>query len=225
MKKLFVVIPAYNEEKSISYVIKDLKKSNYNNIIVVDDGSKDKTFDIAEREKVKVLKHIINLGQGAALKTAIDYAIDKGAEIIVTFDADGQHRVQDIGKMIKPVMKREFDIVLGSRFLKKNRNTPFIRKVFLKGGAIIIFLMYGIRLTDSHNGLRAMSRKAAQKIEITSNGMEHASEILEQIKKKRLKYKEVPVNIRYTDYSIKRGQSTLNSFKILFKMIIKWLTR
>jgi len=109
--------------------------------------------------------------------------------------------------------------------LKKNKDTPFVRKMFLKGGAFVIFLMYGIRLTDSHNGFRAMSRKAAQKIQITSDGMEHASEILEQVKKKRLKYMEVPVRIIYTDYSIKGGQSTFNSFRILFKMLLKWLMR
>jgi len=225
MKKLFVVIPAYNEEHSIGSVIKELKQNNYNNIVVVDDGSKDKTFQKAKNEKVEVLRHIMNRGQGAALKTAIDYALEKGADIIVTFDADGQHSVKDIKRIVEPVKNKKVDITLGSRFLKKNKDTPFIRKIFLKGGALVIFLMYGIKLTDSHNGFRAMSKKAAQKIEITSDGMEHASEILEQVKKKRLKYKEVPVRIIYTDYSIKGGQSTFNSFKILFKMLVRWLTR
>jgi glycosyltransferase involved in cell wall biosynthesis len=225
MQKVFIVIPAYNEQKTISKVIKDLKKEGYKNIVVVDDGSKDNTYEEAKKQNVEVLRHIINRGQGAALKTAIDYALDLGADSIITFDADGQHSVKDIEKMIRPLKKNKVDITLGSRFLKKDSNTPFVRKLFLKGGAIVIFLMYGIKLTDSHNGLRALSRKAAEKIEITSDGMEHASEILEQVKKKRLKYKEVPVTITYTDYSLKTGQSTFNSFRILFKMIIRWLTR
>ena len=222
--KTFIVIPAYNEEKSIGNVIKELKQNNYKNIVVVDDGSEDKTYEAAKKEGITVLKHILNRGQGAALKTAIDDALSNGADIIVTYDADGQHSVKDIKNMINPIKNKKVDITLGSRFLKKNK-TPFIRKLFLKGGAFVIFLMYGINLSDSHNGFRAMSRKAAEKIEIKSDGMEHASEILEEVKKKRLKYKEIPVTIEYTDYSTKRGQSTLNSFKILFKMIFKWLAK
>ncbi len=222
---LYIVIPAYNEEKSVGKVIKELRENNYKNIIVIDDGSKDKTYNAAKRAKAEVLRHVINRGQGAALKTGIDYALKKKADIIVTFDADGQHSVKDIKKLVEPVKNNKVDVALGSRFLKKNKNTPFIRKLFLKGGALVIFLMYGIKLTDSHNGFRALSRKAAEKIDIKSDGMEHASEILEQIKKKRLKYKEVPVTIKYTNYSLKRGQSTFNSFKILFKMIFRWFTK
>ncbi len=222
--KTFIIIPAYNEEKSIANVVKELKQNNYKNIIVIDDGSEDNTFKEAKKGNITVLKHILNRGQGAALKTGIDYALSNGADIIVTYDADGQHSPDDIKDIIKPIKNKKADITLGSRFLKKNK-IPFIRKLFLKGGAFIIFLMYGIKLTDSHNGFRAMSRKAAEKIEIKSDSMEHASEILEEIKKKRLKYKEIPVTIRYTDYSIKGGQKTLNSFKILFKMIFRWLSK
>ena len=223
--KTFIVIPAYNEEKRIGNVLKELKQNKYKNIVVVDDGSDDNTFKEASKYKVIVLRHVVNRGQGAALKTAIDYALKKGAELIVTFDADGQHSVGDIKNIVKPVESKRYDVAVGSRFLKKNKNTPFIRRIFLKGGALIIFLMYGIKLSDSHNGFRAMSRKAAKLIEIKSDGMEHASEILEQIKKKDLKYKEVSVIIKYTEYSKKKGQSTFNSFKILFKMIMRWFIK
>ena len=223
--KTFIVIPAYNEEKRIGNVLKELKQNKYKNIVVVDDGSDDNTFKEASKYKVIVLRHVVNRGQGAALKTAIDYALKKGAELIVTFDADGQHSVGDIKNIVKPVESKRYDVAVGSRFLKKNKNTPFIRRIFLKGGALIIFLMYGIKLSDSHNGFRAMSRKAARLIEIKSDGMEHASEILEQIKKKDLKYKEVSVIIKYTEYSKKKGQSTFNSFKILFKMIMRWFIK
>jgi glycosyltransferase involved in cell wall biosynthesis len=222
--KIFVVIPAYNEEKTIGYVIRDLKSHGYRNILVVDDGSKDNTAEIVRGNGALLLQHIINRGQGAALKTGIDYALREKADIIITFDADGQHQASDLKELIKPVANKEVDIALGSRFLKKNKNVPLIRRLFLKGGALIFYMMYRIKLTDSHNGLRALSRKAAEKIEITSNGMEHASEIIDEIKKKKLNFKEIPVNIRYTQYSKKHGQSSLNAFKIFFKMIIKKLT-
>jgi len=222
-------MPAYNEERIIKKVIDELKTKGYKNIVVVDDGSRDRTYGEACRTDVHVLRHIINRGQGASLKTGIDYALKEGAKIIVTFDADGQHSVEDIGKLVEPILKNKVDISLGSRFLdidkNKKSNVPLFRKVFLKGGAFLIFLMYGIRLTDSHNGLRAMTRKAAEKIEINSNRMEHASEILEQIKLKKLRYKEIPVKIEYTDYSKKHGQSTFNAFRIFVKMIFNKLTR
>ena len=219
--KTFVVIPAYNEEKKIVSVIQKLKKEGYRDVVVVDDGSGDRTSDLAKKEKVIVLRHVINCGQGAALKTGIDYALSQEAEVIVTFDADDQHQSKDIKKLIQPITNRKADVVLGSRFLNKSSNVPWIRKLFLKGGVFCFWFLYGAQVSDSHNGLRALSRKAAQKIEITSNGMEHASEIIEEICKKNLRYVEVPVTIRYTDYSRKHGQSSLNGFRIIFKMLIK----
>ena len=225
MKNVFIVIAAYNEEKSIRNVIQELKKANYNNIVVVDDGSRDSTFKILEEENVNALRHPINRGQGAALKTGIDYAREQGADIIVTFDADGQHRVEDLPAMLKPVQDGSVDVSLGSRFLKNESNVPLFRKVFLKGGALSIWALYGIRLTDSHNGFRAMNMRAAESIEMVADKMEHASEILEQIKKKELRYVEVPVIIKYTDYSLKHGQSTLNGFRILSKMIFRKLVK
>jgi len=220
-KKIFVVMPAYNEEKKISSALRNLKNNGFDKIVVVDDGSEDKTYSLAQEEKVMALRHIINCGQGAALRTGIDYALDQGAEIIVTFDADGQHQVEDIGPLVKPILRQRADVVLGSRFLSKKSNVPWLRKMFLKGGVFSFWLLYGARVTDAHNGLRAFSRKAARKIQIQSSGMEHASEIVEEICKKRLKYQEVSVTIKYTDYSKKHGQSTLNGLNILFKMLIK----
>ncbi|MFC2134815.1 glycosyltransferase family 2 protein [Bacteroidota bacterium] len=222
-EKVFVVIAAYNEEKKITSVIKGLKKYGYKNIVVVDDGSGDKTFSTASKENIHVLKHSINRGQGAALKTGIDYAILNRAEFIVTFDADGQHHAEDIEKMLKVVQSGKFDVALGSRFLKKDSNTPILRKFVLKIGVLVVWIMYGIKLTDSHNGFRVFSRKAAQKISITSDRMEHASQIVEEIKKKNISYKEVPVTITYTDYSKTKGQSSFNSVKIGLRMIFRKL--
>ncbi|MBW2973135.1 glycosyltransferase family 2 protein [Candidatus Woesearchaeota archaeon] len=222
MNNTQIVIAAYNEEKAIPYVINDLYNHGYHNIIVVDDCSRDKTAEVAEKTGATVLRHIINLGQGAALKTGIDYAVSKGAEIIVTFDADGQHMAKDIPKLVHAI-ERGYDAALGSRFLGKAENIGIIRKIFLKGGAVIFRLFYNVKVTDSHNGLRALSRRAAKKINMTCNRMEHASEIIEELGKKKIRYREVPVTIRYTDYSMKKGQSTWNGFRILFKMVIKFL--
>lgn len=223
--KIYIVIPAYNEENTISGVIKDLKKHNYHNIIVVDDGSTDNTLKIARQAGTLVVRHPINLGQGAALRTGMDLALDLGVDLIVTFDADGQHMARDINKLIKPVISKEVDIALGSRFIDNSSNTPWLKKVLLKIGVILVFLMYGIMLSDTHNGLKAISRQAAQKISIESRGMEHASEIIGKIKVNRIKFKEIPVTIRYSEYSIKKGQRISNSLNIFIKMLAKWFMK
>jgi glycosyltransferase involved in cell wall biosynthesis len=221
---LFIVIAAYNEEKSIGSVLDSLHKEGYHNLVVVDDGSSDKTHDVALRHKARVLRHPFNRGQGAALKTGIDYSLQEGADVIVTFDADGQHNPKDIKAMVAPVLKKEADLTLGSRYLKQSKtNVPLVRRLYHKIGALTIWLMYGVRLTDAHNGLRALSRKAAEAIEIKCDRMEHASEIIDQIKKKHLRFREIPVEIRYTEYSLRHGQSSTNAFNIFFRMIFKKL--
>lgn len=223
--KNWIVIAAYNEEKNISQVVKGLQKAGYSNIVVVDDGSKDNTFAVAERAGATVLQHSINRGQGASLKTGIDYTLLQGADIIVTFDADGQHRVEDLPAMIKPVADGKVDITVGSRFLKKTK-VPLLRKILLKGSILTIWLFYRIKMSDAHNGFRAMSRKAAEKIDITCDRMAHASEIIEEIHKKKLKYKEIPVTIRYTEETMKKGHgSYFGAVKILARMIFKKFVR
>jgi len=223
--KTWIVIAAFNEGKSVGTVVNNLHSAGYKNIVVVNDGSQDNTDLVASAAGADVVSHIINRGQGAALKTGMDYALEQGADIIVHFDADGQHKVGEIKQIIEPIQQAAYDIALGSRFLEDKSNTPFIRKLFLKGGAIIHFLLYRIKLTDSHNGFRAMSRKAAQKLDIKSDGMEHASEIIDLVSKNKLKYIEVPVTITYTDYSKARGQSTWNAFNILAKNFLRKLMR
>lgn len=222
-KKIFIVIAAYNEEKSIVKVIKNLKSHGYKNIVIVDDGSSDQTYNLIDKQGVFALKHPINRGQGASLKTGIDFALLKGADIIVTFDADGQHHAEDIKKLVDPVLKGKCDAALGSRFLRKDSNTPPIRKILIKVGILVVWFLYGMKLTDSHNGFRALSRFAAQKIDITSDRMEHASQIVEEINKNKIKYKEIPVTITYTDYSKQKGQSNFNSVKIGLRMLFRKL--
>jgi len=223
--KIFVVIAAYNEEKRIKKVIKELKKKKYNNIIVVDDGSSDKTFNIAKKEQVHTLKHIINRGQGAALKTGIDYALMQKADIIVTFDADGQFLVKEIKDVLKPIIKKQADISLGSRFLGNTVNIPFLKKIVLKLGIFVVFFLYGVKITDSQSGFRAMSKKAASKINITANRMEHAGEFFQEISRNKLKYKEVPITVIYDRYSLKKGQDWDHSIGLGIKMVFKRLVR
>lgn len=217
--KVWVVIAAYNEEKRVASVIDSLQKNEYKNIVVVDDGSRDATADSAERAGAVVLRHIINRGQGASLKTGIDFAVKNNAHIIVTFDADGQHQAEEIETLTTPIFAGECDACLGSRFLKKKSNVPWHRKAVLQAGALIIWVFYGIRLTDTHNGFRALSREAVQKLDLRADRMEHASEIVEQIAKQRIKYKEIPVTIIYSEYSLQKGQRSTAALTILWNMI------
>jgi glycosyltransferase involved in cell wall biosynthesis len=224
-KDIYIVIAAYNEEKAIGNVLDDLKKSGYRNIVVVDDGSADRTADVSHAHGAHVLKHVINRGQGAGLKTGIDYALLQGAKIIVTFDADGQFLTSDIKKMVEPVAKGMVEMTLGSRFLGQAKNIPFLKKIALKLGTLFLRIMYGISVTDSQNGFRAMSRHAAQKIEITADRMEHASEILGEIAKKKIKFSEVPVTVIYSNYAMQKGQSWTRMFNIGAKVLLRKLMR
>jgi len=223
-KRIFFIIPALNEGKSIGRVVGELKRAGYNDVVVIDDGSQDNTCAEARKQGVVVLRHIINRGQGAALRTGMEYALAHGAEFIVHFDSDGQHRVEDLPTMLEPVINGEVDVAIGSRFIK-HTEVPLDRRILLKGSVIVQWIFYGIKLSDAHNGFRVLSRKAAEQIRIDSDRMEHASEILEEIVKKRIRYKEVPVTIRYTGYSMQKGHGSFKgALKIFLKMIIRRIT-
>ncbi|NCF75408.1 MAG: glycosyltransferase [Xanthomonadaceae bacterium] len=216
---IFVIIPVFNEEKNIKAVIKDVKNEvPDSNIVVVDDCSNDNTIRVAKNQGIIVLKHIINRGQGAALQTGNKYAIQKKADIIVHFDGDGQHIAKDIKNIIQPIIDGEADIVLGSRFLSIKDRVPMTKKFFiLKPALFFNFIFTGLRLSDAHNGLRAMSKKATLKIEITQDKMAHNTEIISKIKKNKLKYKEIPVNIVYNEY----GQNFFDGLKIIKDLFAK----
>ncbi len=215
-QNIFIIIPAFNEEKHIAQVIENLLEYNYK-IIVIDDCSTDNTFEIAKRFPITVLRHIINRGQGAALQTGTDFAIKNNAEIIVHFDADGQYLVNEIQQTLIPLLNNEVDIILGSRFLQKNKNMPFAkRKIIHPVSRIINKLITGIKLTDAHCGYRVLSNKAAQKIKILQDGMSHNTEITSQIKKNNLKFKEVPVTVIYNEF----GQGIGAGFKILKELFL-----
>ncbi len=225
--KLFVIIPAHNEEESIGEVVQNLKRHGYHNIIVVNDGSKDNTEKIARSKGAIVLNHIINRGQGASLVTGNEYALRNGADIIVHFDADGQMQPEDIPAMIAPIIKKEADVTIGSRFLDKKSDVPPFKIVTLYIGRLFLRLLYGVKLKDPQCGFRALSRKAVQNIEIRQDKMEHASEILIEIFKKSLKYKEIPVTIKYTEYAKMHTHHgklhILSGVKIAFRTIVKRL--
>ncbi|MDD5015272.1 MAG: glycosyltransferase family 2 protein [Atribacterota bacterium] len=222
--KAMVVIPAYNEEKTIQGVIKGVK--NYiKDIIVVDDGSTDHTSKLAQGEGVIVYRHIINRGLGGALATGIQGALLEGADIILTFDADGQHRAEDIPRIMKPIVEEAADIVIGSRLLDSHKNMPPSRRIANRIGNTITYALFGIKTTDSQSGLRCFNRKAAQSIDIKTNSMEVSSEIIKEIKAHNLKLAEVPIEVIYTDYSLSKGQSFFTGLKTVLKLIILKLFR
>lgn len=217
--QVYIVIPLYNDEKMILKVIKSLQDNGYKNIVVVDDGSKDNGYDVVKKNTdVIVAKHIINRGQGAALQTGMEIAIERGAKYIINFDSDGQHDVKDLDNMLNTLIEGKYDIVLGSRFLQEN-NVPLKKRILLKGAIVFTYLLSRIWLTDVHNGLRVMTAETAKKLNIQHDRMEHASEILDKIKILDLKYTEVPVTIHYTEYSMAKGQSVFNSINIAWRLI------
>jgi glycosyltransferase involved in cell wall biosynthesis len=221
---IWIVIPAYNEVSSIGPVIKDLRTGGYDNILVVDDGSKDDTATVASNAGAIVLKHLINRGQGAALRTGIHFVAEQHKpRVIVTFDADGQHIASDIPRLAAPILSGDFDIVLGSRFLESKSTIPILRKLVLRCGVVFTNIISRIRLTDTHNGLRALGERAYDLIEIQHRGMEHASEIIDEISRHQLRYTECPVTIIYSDYSQQKGQRTSNFIRIAVKIILKKL--
>lgn len=216
---LWLAIAAYNEEPRLAATLAGLHVRGYRNVVVVDDGSRDRTYDAALASGVWALRHIVNLGQGAALQTAISFALGRGAATIVTFDADGQHDPDEIPAIAAFVQNGTADVALGSRFLGEARNIPFSRKLVLKGGVLFTRVFSGIRVTDTHNGFRAFSRAAALKLKITQNRMAHASEILDQIQSLGLRYVEVPVTIRYSAETTAKGQSSWNAVKIVAELV------
>jgi polyprenyl-phospho-N-acetylgalactosaminyl synthase len=225
--KVFVVIPVYNEHLQVleETVINLLRE--YAHLIIVDDGSSLACKEVLWHLQVTYLRHPVNLGQGAALQTGTDYALRQGAEIIVHFDADGQHNPLDIAPMLEVIRQGQAEVVLGSRFLREGdgQHIPFIRKMTLQGGRIINFLFTGIWLSDAHQGLRVMSRKAAMLIRFTENRQAHATEILSQIRKNKLSYQEMPVNVRYTTYSRSKGQGSLNAFNVMVDLVLNKIFR
>ena len=215
------VVPLFNEGQVVGDVIRDLR-TRYPLVVCEDDGSEDDSARIAEEAGAVVVRHPYNMGQGAALKTGIDYALrDAAMRQVVTFDSDGQHRVDDAAAMIAKREEEGVDIVLGSRFLDQRTRPGLLKRAVLRGAVLYTNLTSGVKLTDAHNGLRVLGREACEKIAIEQNRMAHASEIVEEIGRHRLTVAEEPVHIVYTDYSRAKGQPMLNSVNIVIDMLFR----
>jgi len=220
----WIVIPAFNEGPVIGQVVAAVR-AQYRHVVVVDDCSSDETGLAALRAGAVVLRHPVNLGQGAALETGIRYVLSQGAEYIVTFDADGQHRVDDIAVLVDRQRETGADVVVGSRFLGTVQGMPPLRRIVLKLAVMYMRLTSGVPMSDAHNGFRLFTRQAAERIRIRQNRMAHASEIVEQIGEMGLSVCEAPVTIIYTEHSLRKGQRLSNAFNIVWDMIIARLRK
>lgn len=220
----WVVVPAYNEAQSIGQVVGSLRAEGYP-VVVVDDGSTDETGNAARAAGAIVLRHDLNLGQGGALQTGILFCLESGAKWICTFDADGQHCVADVAKIWDCLVTRNLDIVLGSRFLGNSIGMQPARKLLLKAAILFTRLHSGLKLTDAHNGLRMMTSQAASRLQLRQMRMAHASEFIDEVVRRDLRYCEFPVTILYTDYSKAKGQSGMGSLRVLVDLIVGRMMR
>jgi glycosyltransferase involved in cell wall biosynthesis len=191
-------------------------------VVCVDDGSRDGSVEAVLRTRAHLVRHPVNLGQGAALQTGLSYArAQPGAEYFVTFDADGQHRLEDAQKMLDMARSPDVDLVLGTRFAEHAATVPLVKRLILRTAVLLSPAGRKLKLTDAHNGLRVLTRPVVEDLHITMNGMAHASEIVSYLGRSAWRVREVPVSIRYTDYSRSKGQSLLNGVNILFDLSVR----
>lgn len=219
-KNTWFVIAAYNEAGRIGAVLDELVRAGAR-IVVVDDHSSDATQEVCTRYACTVIRHPINLGQGAALQTGMDYALKKEASIIIHFDGDGQMQLKDVPALIEPILNGKAEITLGSRYLHPGNQVPWSKRWFIHTPAIYLqWFLTGLRLTDAHCGFRALSSSAAQICRLKQNRMAHATEILELISSRNIPYREVPVDIRYHQY----GQGFKKGLIVLKDLFFSKLT-
>jgi len=217
--KIFCIIPAYNEEETIAQVIKEVKQL-VTKVVVVDDGSTDNTFNLAQASGATVIKHLINRGQGAALETGNQYALSRKADVVVHFDADGQFLADDIKPMIEPIINDQAEVVFGSRFLEKKSKIPWLKNnIIIPLAHLTNRIFIGETLTDPQSGFRTMSSKAVVIINIEQAGMAHCSEIIAKTLKSKLRIAEVPVTVIYHNF----GQRFSGGIKIIRDLLISRL--
>lgn len=214
--KIFIVIPAFNEEKRIGKLLDHLKKTKFP-IIVIDDGSRDKTFQVAQKHTKFAFSHRVNLGKGAALKTGIELAILKGADAVILMDADGQHKIDDLPKFVNALHSQKYDVVIGSRNF--SLGVPLVRYLGNKFASVLIRLMFGVYVSDLLCGYRAFTKEAYQKIKWQSTGYGIETEMITLIGKKNLRFCEVQVETVYFDKF--KGVTMFDAFFILTN-VIKW---
>ncbi|KKQ89833.1 MAG: Glycosyl transferase family 2 [Candidatus Curtissbacteria bacterium GW2011_GWC2_38_9] len=224
--KIVIAVPAFNESQVIFKVLKSLPRrlkgvSNVD-VVVIDDGSLDQTLKEAQRADVNIVRHLLNRGLGAAIKTGFSWAKKQNADIVVTFDADGQHDPRDISKLIQPIILKKADVVIGSRFLNK-QVIPSDRFLLNWFANFATFILYGVLSTDSQSGLRAFSKKTIDLIDFKADRMDFSSEILLEAKRHNLKVIEVPIKAIYTDYSRIKGQKNINAIPVFARFLVKLL--
>jgi glycosyltransferase involved in cell wall biosynthesis len=217
-----VIIPAFNEGRSIATVVRDISALGAR-VIVVDDGSTDQTSSIAAAAGAVVLRHCLNRGQGASLQTGIRYALRCGAEFLVTFDADGQHSVEDIERLLVPLVRDQADVALGSRFLGHAYDIPMRRRMTLWAAVLFTRLASGMKVTDAHNGIRALTADVGRNIHLQQDRMAHASELMDEIS--RFRVAELPVKVSYSEYSMSKGQRDTAALRILLDYLVGRWTR
>lgn len=219
-----IVVPMLNEASSVGRVVEGLR-TVFPHIVCVDDGSSDASAEEAVGSGAVVVRHPVNLGQGAAIQTGVEYALAHlpRARFLVTFDSDGQHRVEDALALLEEARHGDHDVVLGSRFLRGQEGIPLGRRLLLRGAVLFTRATTGLALTDAHNGLRVFSRRAASMLDIRLHGMAHASEILATLARYQLSYCEVPVEVLYTEYSRGKGQPAINAVNVVFDLLVERL--
>ncbi len=225
---VWIIVPAFNEAAVIGEVIADLR-SVFDHVVCVDDGSTDGTGDIARRAGAHLVRHPINLGQGAAIQTGVEYARRQpGAQVFATFDADGQHRVKDVAAMIERLDAGDVDVVIGTRFAGAQAGPasrpPLMKRIVLRTAARLSRRGRRLGLTDTNNGLRVFNKKVADGLDITMSGMSHANEIIMMIAENHWRIAEFPVEVLYTEYSKSKGQPLLNGVNIVFDGFLRGRT-
>jgi glycosyltransferase involved in cell wall biosynthesis len=219
--EVWLIVPVFNEGQVIGEVIGNARKA-FANIVCVDDGSRDNSAEQIRAAGAHLVRHPVNLGQGAAIQTGVEYArAQPGAQYFVTFDADGQHQIADVLTMLERLRSEDVDIVVGTRFHGDTTHIPWIKRFILKTVVLLSPRTRRLGLTDAHNGLRVFNRTVAEQMNITLNGMSHASEIVELIDRNKWRVTEEPVMILYTDYSMAKGQSVINGVNIVFESFLK----
>lgn len=218
--KTVAIIPAFNEATTVRSVIQSVRPF-VDAIIVVDDGSSDATGSIARDEGVVLTRHILNCGLGAALSTGLAMARSLGADAAVTIDADGQLFAEDIKAVLKPLTDNHADVVIGSRFLSTENTIPFIRRCYNRIGNLITWALFGVWTSDSQSGIRAFNRAALESITIRCSRMEVSSEFFDEIKKKNMRWDEVPIRVQYTAYSLSKGQSFSHGVRTVLRLALR----
>ncbi len=224
-EQIWILVPCFNESKVINQTISELSKY-FQNILVVDDGSTDNTTNLLKSLNATVLQHPINLGQGAAVSSGFEFiSRTDNSKAVITFDADGQHSVNDAVTFANEILSSSEDIIFGSRFIHHEKNVPFIKRLVLKIVTKISNVILKMNLSDTHNGLKAIKIDALDKIKLKTSNYAFESELLAKVSKLGLSYRELPSDIIYTEYSKTKGQSLRNGMRILESLVVLFFSR